>query len=208
MILRETTDVYDKRKPGKRARTNARRRGFSLMEAVITALILSFVVAATASLMNSGLRQQKIGREYSQAQTDLRQGLSRATRAIRHAYGVVNPSTEANFGGSTASNTNQIIVRVPEPAGSANPDVEMRFHASNGTLYAQRDDEAAPGTALMTGVQSLTFNYFQSNTGVSVPMNGTPSQASAVQVRVTAVVGSATTPVETLVTMRNSILGL
>jgi hypothetical protein len=178
------------------------------MEMVVSALILSFVVMATAQLMNGGLRQQKLGREYSQAQTDLREGLARATRAIRHAYEVVNPSTEANFGANTASSAGQVIVRVPEPGGSANPDVEMRFHLSNGTLYAQRDDQTAPGTALMTGVQSLTFNDFQSITGTSVAMDGTPQQASAVQIRITAVRGSAVTPVETLVTMRNSILGL
>lgn len=180
------------------------RRGYSLIEALIGVLILSFVVAATATLMEVGTRQQRLGRSYSQVQTELRDALRRATRSVRHGYWVVGTSTVSNFSAAPTSGSTQVIVRLPQAGGGT---LEARYHLSGGTLYVQREDEVAPGTALITGVTQFTLGYYRTNGSVRSASDGTPANATEVKFRLTATRGSATTPVETLVTLRNRLAG-
>ena len=192
-----------------------RRRGLSVVEAVVAAMLLSFVVAATAQLLAVGQAQQRIARNYSDAQTDLREALVRSTRAIRHGYAVKNPSADvgavANYPNLT-STTTQLIVEVPEPTGALSERVQLRFHVTNGTFYAQRSDETAPGTELIEDVDSIVFSYWRTTGTTRIPVNdttgaNTPSTATEVDIRLIAVRDNAETPVSTLVTLRNSIAG-
>ncbi|MFN3648286.1 MAG: type II secretion system protein [Armatimonadota bacterium] len=189
-------------------RTSKRRRGVTLAEVVIAAMILGFLLAATANLYQVGFRQQRLAGAYGQVQTDLRDALRRATRGMRHGFRVVSPSTSPSFPVTTSSAA-QVIVEVPEPSASASSSVEVRFHVSGGVLYAQRSDQAAPGLALIQGVQTVSFEYFrQPSSGTEhTPVNGAPASANEVRVTVTARRPPATTTVSTLVNLRNSIAG-
>jgi type II secretory pathway component PulJ len=180
------------------------RRGYSLIEAVVTLVILSFVVAATATMMEVGTRQQRLGRNYSEVQTELRDALRRVTRGLRHGYQVVASSTQANFATAPTSGPTQVIVKLPQAGGGI---IEVRYHLSNGTLYSQREDETAPGTARLTEVDSLSLSYYQTVGSVRSAADSSPGDATEIRFYVTATRGSATTPVEALVALRNRLAG-
>ena len=179
-------------------------RGVSLMEMLAALLILSFIVAATATLFNTGQRQQRLGRAFSQAQTDIRVALRDAMRAIRHGT-VVNPST--NFGGNAPSNSSQVIVNVPEPTGAATSYIELRYYLSSGTLYKQRSDQNA-GSAILTGVDSLTINYFKTVYSSRTSVDANPETATEVLITVTVIRERITTRVSTLIALRPFTIGL
>lgn len=178
-------------------------RGFSLIEAILALTVLSFVVIATATMLEVGLRQQRLGRSYSNVQNDLRDALRRATRGVRHAFGVV-ASSNSEFGSAVTSGPSQVIVQLPQAGASR---LNVRYYLSGTTLYFQKAGEAAPGTALITGVNSFSLSYYRTIGTVRTATDGTPSNATEIAFRLTATSGSATTPVETLVLMRNRLAG-
>jgi hypothetical protein len=182
------------------------RRGASMVETVATAFLLSFALAATAQLYRVGFVQQRVARSYSGAQTEGREALRRVTRTLRHGKKPVNPSTEAAFP-VTTSDASQVIVKVPEPEGAATDWMEVRVHRSGTVLYAQRADQAAPGTSLLTGVAALSFNYFSVVGATRTQVAGAPATADEVQVTLTTLRESSYTKVSTLVNLRNAIAG-
>src|SRR5690348_17322830 len=72
-------------------RSRRAQRGTSLIELLAVAIILSFLIGATAQFYNVGKAQQRLGQGYSQVQTDLRAALRVATRTIRHGYALKHP---------------------------------------------------------------------------------------------------------------------
>lgn len=194
------------------------RRGFTLVEMLMAVVMLTFVGAGTATLLLVGQRQQRLARNYSQVQSDLRKGLLRITRTLRHGYQVVGQNTtySASVSAFTAtaarqSNASQLVVRIPEPAGTTPTSVELRFYRSGGILYAQHPADLAagnPGIALLSGVQSLAFNYFRTGGTTTTVVDATPEQASEVRILVTAAREQAITTVETRISLRNALPGL
>jgi Tfp pilus assembly protein PilW len=182
------------------------RRGATIVEFLVSMFLMSIVLTGTARLFYVGYQQQRQARGYSNAQKEIREGLRRMTRALRHGYGVVNPSSSAGFPAAD-SGASQVIVRVPEPSGASTTDIEFRFHVSGEVLYYQRSDEAAPGTALVSGVQSAVFNYYQSSGSGRTAVDSTPASANEVQVTLTAESADMTTKVSTLVNLRNATVG-
>jgi prepilin-type N-terminal cleavage/methylation domain-containing protein len=178
-------------------------RGVTLLEMVLTLLILSFVVLGAARLFDAGGKQQRLARGFSQDQTDLREALKHVTENSREGYAIVNPS--ANFGGSAPSNASQMIVQIPEPTGAASSKVEVRYYLSGGTLYQQRADQAAPGTALVTHVDSLAFNYFKYSIGVRTAVDSTPGTANAFLVTLTLTNEKIQAHASELVVLRNAL---
>lgn len=187
---------------GKRSR---RRRGLTLLELVVALFLFGMMIAATASLLVAGQRQQTLGQDFSHVQSELRTGLRRATRTLRHGYAVVASSSSGAFS-SPVSNASQVIVRVPEPTGAGALQVEVRLHVSGGVLYAQRADQAAPGTALLSGVQSLRFEYFQTSGGTRSPVDASPADTTDIRITVTAAKGVAATSATTTVSLRNALV--
>jgi len=186
--------------------TRGRRgRGATLVELVLSLTIFASIVAATAALMNAGQQQQRLGSEYSRLQTDLRTALRRITRTVRHGRGVVMVSETSAFR-AAGSGAGQIIVAVPEPSRVTPAQVEVRIYAANNTLYAQRSDQAAPGTVLLTGVRSLTFNYYQTVGTSRAAVDATPGQATETQVTLSAAQGRAITSATTTVALRNVVV--
>lgn len=183
------------------------RRGFSLPEMLAALTMLAFVIMGAATLLNVGRRQQQTLRIYSQVQTDLRGGVRRATRTLRHASKILNPSSMANFP-VKVSNASQVIVEVPEPTGNSPATVEVRFYVSNGVFYAQRSDVAGAGVVLERGVQSVAFNYFRTINGVRSTADATPDQATEIQITVTASSGAINTRLSSLVALRNVLINM
>ena len=190
-----------------RSSITASRRGHTLWEMLATTLLLGMTATAAATLMRTGQRQQKIARDYSQIQTDMRSAVRRASRTIRHGYAVVNPSSSSRFAGNTASNGSQVIVKVPEPGNTS--QVEVRFYLSGGTFYAQRADDTGSGLALMSGVNTLSFNYYQTSsaTGTRTAVDSTPQSATEVGLTLNATSGLVTSSFTSYVALRNKNTG-
>jgi len=110
-----------------------RCRGLSLVEMLVAALVLSFLVASTAAVYQGGEKQQRTARAYSLAQTDIRRALQRITRTARHGYQVVPTSNWGTFAGQS-SGMHQLIVEVPEPGTTSR--AQVRFYIQDGNVYA------------------------------------------------------------------------
>jgi Tfp pilus assembly protein PilW len=210
----EGAGVRGFRAPGRAGR---KQRAATLPELLAAALVIAFIVGATAKLYSVGQGQQLLARSYSQAQTDLRTALRRVTRTIRHGFplhGPTNPSTKSNFPANSTSNATQIVVPVPE-TDTDGSHKEIRIYYSNGALYAQRSDESAPGTLLISGLQTnpvgVEFKYYltlPSSTGtITVDVSSNPAKATEAQISLTAVRQSATVSATAYVAIRNVLAG-
>ena len=182
-----------------------RVRGASLPELLITALLLSFIVGSVARLYSVGKSSHQVSRGYSQNQTDLRTAMRRATRTIRHGGAPV--ATTTDFGGGTqASDGTQVILQIPDSS------VKVRVYYKSGSLYAQRSDESAPGTQLITGLTipsgQQTFRYYQSaGTAPPADVSGSPATATEVKISLWSVRERVQTGITTYVALRNRIAG-
>jgi type II secretory pathway pseudopilin PulG len=191
--------------------------GWTLLELLASAIVLSFLVASSATLYSVWQRQSLLARNYSQAQTDLRTAFRIMLRTIRHGTTVVATSSSGTINGKV-SNASQIVVHVPE-SGSASADVVF-YVDSAGTLYYQRDTDATP-TSMITGVKTISIHYFQTTTTVSgtgtlseanTEVAGAPASATEVQIALTVRSGgpkdttneAAVTTVQSYVTLRNT----
>ena len=190
----------------RRALRGGRRHGVSLVELVATFLILAFVTVGTLNLYNVGNRQQRNARFYSQAQTDIREGIRRILRTVRHGSAVL---TGTSFSAAD-STTSQIIVAVPQ----ASPGDQIRIYASSGNIYAQTAGDAAAslaGTLMVAAPATLLVNYSQTTvtaTGTTITaVDGAPASATEAQVTITATRGSVTTKSIAYVELRNRSLG-
>jgi type II secretory pathway component PulJ len=207
--------------PRSRARMR-RRKAASLIELLAAVLILAFVMVGVAVLYQVNNRVSRRMRNYSLVQTDLRTGVRRATRTIRHGTQVVVAATTYTqtvltftASASRASNTSsQVTVCVPDSAVAIAPPtfVEVRLYLSNGTLYAQRADEGNAGTAgivLLSGISAFTITYWNSSVSPRATTNASPQLATEVELSVTAAEpgqGAVSTSVDSLVSLRNYVL--
>jgi hypothetical protein len=78
----------------------------------------------------------------------------------------------------------------------------MMFYVSGGTLYYQSSSGTAPGTALLTGVNSMSVVYYTTSNGAT-SVASTPSAATEIQITLSATQGPVTTSVQAYVWMRN-----
>lgn len=187
------------------------RPGVSLVELLAVAIILSFLVGATAQFYNTSKAQHQLSRDYSQVQTDLRTALRRVTRTLRHGFAPKHPSTRANFPSGSTSNSTQVIVPIPEADG-AGVNKEIRIYYSNGSLYAQRSDETGAGTLLIndlnTSPAGAEFRYYKTVAGANpTEVANAPETATEIRITLTGKYGRATTSVVAYVALRNVISG-
>jgi len=179
----------------------SRRRGVSLLEMVSALAILAIVVAATVSLYVSGNMAHRRAGFYSRAQTDIRSAMRQMTRVIRGSERVVAQGTVGTLSGLATTNY-QVVVRL-----LGTPARECRYYVSNGVLYEQTSSENAPGRALLSGVVSLTFNYYRTAAGTRLSANGAPATATEVEINIRARSGTVTTGLVTYVTIRSTVAG-
>lgn len=178
------------------------RMALSLLEMVSSLAILAIVVLATVSLYWSGQLAHRRAGFYSRAQTDIRSAMRQLTRVVRSSVSVVSQGSVGTLSGLTTG-TYQLIVRVP----SSTSPRECRYYVSNGVLYQQTSDQSAPGTALLTGVVTVQFNYYRTAAGTRTSVNGAPATATEVEVNIRARSGSVTTGLTTYVTLRTAVAG-
>jgi type II secretory pathway pseudopilin PulG len=179
-----------------------RRRGAALVELLVTAVILSFVVAGTARLLRAGEAQQRVARSYSQGHTDLRAALRDATRAARRAKEVESPS-----------DVTQCTLRVlPYATAVASTDGGTRFRfyrdAASSELRAQPEGGAAQ--TLMTGVEAVQFQYFTTQinaAGVQLVTTADPTNATLVRITARLVRGPVRHTAESDITLRSRMAG-
>jgi|SRR5579859_3437021 len=158
------------------------RSGYTLIELLVSTLILGFLSLGGVTLYIVGFHQQRVAQHYSQVQTDLRTGLARANRTLRHAFEVVDANTVysgivvTQFPNNAVrfSNAAQLCIRAPQPTATGGY-VEIRFYLSNGTLLCERADAIGSPTTLLNSVQALTFNYFQTSGGQRTAVDNTPA---------------------------------
>jgi hypothetical protein len=207
--------------PRSRARMR-RRNAASLIELLAAVLILAFVMVGVAVLYQVNNRVSRRMRNYSLVQTDLRTGVRRATRTIRHGTQVVVAATTYTqtvltftASASRASNTSsQVTVCVPDSAVAIAPPtfVEVRLYLSNGTLYLQRANEGnagAAGIVLLSGISAFTITYWNSSVSPRATTNASPQLATEVELSVTAAEpgqGAVSTSADSLVSLRNYVL--
>jgi prepilin-type N-terminal cleavage/methylation domain-containing protein len=191
------------------------RRGVTLMEMVVASLILAFITVATAQLYHGVDGQHREARFYSDAQARIREALRVMLRTLRHGSAIETNGAITFYNGvnsviSPASSTSQVIVTVPQPNNTTGSD-HIRFYLSGTTLYAQRSDDTNLGVAIATGVQTLTFNYFQtqtSSTGTSrSAVDGAPGSGTEVQITLVLTSSDVTTTETAYVELRNKSLG-
>ena len=177
------------------------RRGATLVELVATFLILGFVTSGTVGLYYVGTRQQRGSRFYTLAQTDLREGIRRISRTVRHGFAVL-PGSDAT----------QIYVSVPQTA----PGDQIRIYrdSTTGTIYAQPVGTGATGTrtVMVDGPATLSLTYYQTgatSTGTSTTdvTTSAPTSATEVQFTISATRGSVTTTSVAYVELRNANFG-
>ena len=130
-----------------------------------------------------------MARFYSYGQTDIRTAMRTVTRTLRHAYQVNATGTLGSLSG-VASNGSQVVCTIPQASGSAN--IQVLFYMSGDTVYYQRSTDAAPGTALLTGATGMAVAYYTTTNGITSAA-ASPSQATEVQITLTATRGSVTT---------------
>src|SRR5438132_1084180 len=116
------------------------RRGVTLVEALIAAIIFTFVISAAGALFSKGQQQQQLAQSSSQPRQDVPEALRRVTRAIRHGYWVVGSNTSPASTPSTCTaltsanrfsdTSSQVVVAVPEPSGTSPSKQEIRFYLS------------------------------------------------------------------------------
>jgi type II secretory pathway pseudopilin PulG len=192
------------------------RGGWTLIELLASAIVLSFLVASSATLYTVWQRQSLLARNYSQAQTDLRKAFRIMLRAIRHGTAVIASSSSGTLSGQ-ASNGSQIVVHIPQ-SGITSADV-LFYTDAGGALYFQRDTDSTP-TRIISGVTNMTVVYYTTVTTVDVSghvaanttVAATPDQATEVQIALTVRSGgpmnntneAAVTTVQTYVGLRNT----
>lgn len=177
-----------------------RQQAVSLLEMVASLSILAVIVAATVSLYWSGQLAHRRARFYSQGQTDIRSAMRQMTRMIRTARQVVSQGSYGSLSG-IATNQYQIVFRF----GSTGSPAECRYYVSNGVLYQQVSTQAAPGRPLLSGVVTLTFNYYRTAAGTRVSVNQAPATATEVEIEIRARTGSVTTGLTTYVAIRTAL---
>lgn len=195
------------------------RRGGTLLELVATFLILAFVTSGTVGLYYVGTRQQRGSRFYTLAQTDLREGIRRITRTVRHGSGVLTTASPASAVSPSSgfpvkvSDASQIIVDVHLASSTAN-QIRIYRNSTTGTIYAQTAGDAPtlPGTVMVDGPATLAIAYYQTgatSTGTSTTdvTASAPAAATEVQLTISATRGNVTTTSVAYVQLRNANFG-
>ncbi|MFY7954068.1 MAG: hypothetical protein ACOVT5_16315 [Armatimonadaceae bacterium] len=132
-------------------------KAFTLLESLLTLLIVSFVIAASGMLFSALMRQQQVVREVSKGDEILGDAFRTVVRVVRHGRMVV---VDSPVFGSGASAADRLTVQVPEPDGTVPENVAIQFRVVDGVLLKRRADEASPGTALAPGAVDLQVVYY------------------------------------------------
>ena len=183
-----------------RIRTPGGRAGFSLLEILISTVLLMIVMSALGGTMVVQQRQYISQRYWRRADEAARSALAVIETAVRNAgsnplqvgtlFTSLTPAGELHPNPLNAGQWNNVQVR-----GDFNPadgDVldlyeDVRVWAANDTMFV-RWTAAGAAEPVATPVRTLTFEYFRHD-GVPVTTLGAIGTATRVRVTVNAPVG-------------------
>jgi prepilin-type N-terminal cleavage/methylation domain-containing protein len=176
--------------------------GFTLVEVLVTMMIMLVLLSALYSIFDMGLRVFSVGNNKVEATENARLGLEKMEREIRAAYpydkGNATPdthlfdtgtwtATQIKFGNDLDGNWK---VQCPNPAGGCEA-ISYQVYDTGGGKYALGRTNSAAGTlqpvvehvdyvnATNTG---LKFTYFQRNGTTEVLPGGTEANIGMVRI--------------------------
>lgn len=182
------------------------QRGFTLTEMLVVTAVLGVVFAGVVVALQAGIASSRVGTGRAEAQSAARVGLDRIMRDIRSAgvnpTGNAFPSTPTPTPVVSTALADQIVLNsdldgsgaaVALAAGACDPagDSEVvQYTVAASTLTRSANPAIlACGAALIGGVQSLTFQYFDS-AGNAIVGNAPASNINITTVIVTLTVAS------------------
>jgi prepilin-type N-terminal cleavage/methylation domain-containing protein len=206
--------------------------GFTLVEVLITMMLMLVVLSALYSIFDMSLRVFSQGNNEVEATENARLGLEKMEREIRAAYpydkgdNVLPTGTDSRLFESGMWTANEIkfgndldgsmAIECPNAAGVCESISYRVYQPAGSTTYALGRSNSAAGTlqpvvehvdyvsATNTG---LTFNYFQRNGTTEVLPGGTEADIGMVRIelriRVTSGVQDGTQTLTTDVALRN-----
>jgi MSHA biogenesis protein MshO len=134
-------------------RVPAPESGFTLIEVIMTIVILGIVAALGVSMMGGSIEAYVAGRDHLDADWRARVALERMTRELR----AVRTASAADLDSASAGQ-----IRFNDKSGNA-----VCFYLVGTTLMRSSDFTAACGTtnpqALTDGVNALAFSYRQND---------------------------------------------
>lgn len=158
-------------------------RGFSLLELLISSVVLIMILGMIAAVAQSVQQSYARQRPRMEAVNDATAAMDTIIRVIRMAGS--NPNNIANFPSTTTPaivpSANSIRLRADwNPADGAlnDPYEDIEFTVSNGVLFKQERSlataDAAP-VAFLPRIESLTLTYYDINNNVTTSGNAVAS---------------------------------
>lgn len=170
------------------------RRGFTLIELMISMTLLSVVLGAIVSVVLS--MQQSYVRQRQVAGSDdaLRAAESTLLTALRSAganplemgQSTASPQLQANpLGHAGFDNVRAVADFNPADGDTSDPLEDVTVSVANDTLYVRWQAGGTTDPAAY-GIRSLLFEYFASN-GVALTLASQASMATRVKITLTAI---------------------
>lgn len=139
----------------RRSSPRARQRGLSLVEVLVATTLLGLLMTAVISSYVFLLRGQQSLHHYAEMNTDSRNLLELLSRDAKSATAVTN---------FTATS---LTLTVPQDTAGHTVDVTYELDAASSTFIREVSGST---TTLATGVESLTFRYFNSNNAATASL--------------------------------------
>jgi prepilin-type N-terminal cleavage/methylation domain-containing protein len=172
-----------------RGRSTLLTTGFTLIEVIMTLVLLGIVATLGVSMMSGGIQAYFAGRDLVEADWQGRSAIERMTRELRG----LRSASAADLNIATAGQ-----VRFNDVTGNS-----VCFYLNGTDLMRSSDFAAACGTTnpqvLASGVSALSFTYYQDN-GSTVA--GAPNLVRYISVQFTVTLGGGSTTYRANVTRR------
>lgn len=173
---------------------NDKRRGFTLVELMISMLMLSVVMAAVVSVVLTMQRSYLRQRQVAGSDDALRAAESTLLSAMRSAganplsmpQSAATPQLSANpLSHGTFDNVRTVADFNPADGDTSDPLEDVTVSVANDTMYV-RWQVGGTTDPVAYGIRSLLFEYFASN-GVALTTASQASMATRVKITMTSV---------------------
>jgi Tfp pilus assembly protein PilW len=142
--------------------------GFSLVELLITCVIMLFVLAIMATIVSGVQSSYRVYRERAAKHEDALASLNLITRLIRNAG---DNTTQTAL---TATGNNRLRIKSDWTNSDNSLDdafEDVEFYVSNNTLYMMNSGSTSNTVEVAQNIQSVTFSYFDSNGAITSTMS-------------------------------------
>jgi prepilin-type N-terminal cleavage/methylation domain-containing protein len=166
------------------------RRGFTLIELMISMLLLTIVLGAVVSVVLSMQKSYVRQRQVAGSDDALRAAESTLLSALRSAganpYSITGPALQVDpLSHGTFDNVRAIADFNPADGDTNDPLEDVTVSVANDTMYV-RWQAGATTDAVAYGIRSLLFEYYASN-GVALTTVSQASMATRVKITMTAI---------------------